>query len=194
VRGSRQNNAGLDRVVEATGPTTNVTLDGSGPSDPDGDVLTFAWSEAGSPIGTPVALTSPTVTDLVEPSPALASNAPETFPLGTTDVTWTATDAIGNTSTKIQKVTVVAGGAGNQLGNLRKPIVHLTETGAIDPQVTPSLTAKVEAASAAVARGNPNDAKAALGELKALANCVEAQADKKTTREAANKIIGILGG
>ncbi|HCH5773729.1 TPA: PxKF domain-containing protein [Vibrio parahaemolyticus] len=37
-------NAGSDQVVEATGnPNTDVSLDGSGSSDADGDALTFSW-------------------------------------------------------------------------------------------------------------------------------------------------------
>ena len=36
--------AGEDRVVECAGATTAVALDGSGTTDPDGDVLTYRWS------------------------------------------------------------------------------------------------------------------------------------------------------
>jgi YVTN family beta-propeller protein len=39
-------------------------------------------------------------------SPTLTSNAPLSFPLGTTRVTWSATDAAGNTATGTQLVTV----------------------------------------------------------------------------------------
>lgn len=42
--------AGPDQTVEATGPLTPVTLSGSG-SDPDGDTLTFKWTEGGVEIG-----------------------------------------------------------------------------------------------------------------------------------------------
>ncbi|MFD1905916.1 hypothetical protein ACFSQ7_20660 [Paenibacillus rhizoplanae] len=37
----------------------------------------------------------------------MTSNAPESYALGTTEVTWTATDANGNVSTGVQKITVV---------------------------------------------------------------------------------------
>src|SRR5690606_27568470 len=36
----------------------------------------------------------------------VANNAPATFPIGTTTVTWTATDAAGNTAMDTQTVTV----------------------------------------------------------------------------------------
>ncbi|RMH50872.1 MAG: hypothetical protein D6682_06050, partial [Zetaproteobacteria bacterium] len=53
---------------------------------------------------TPYALAAPAVTDL---SPfTLTSNAPADFPLGTTSVVWTATDAYGNTGSAVQHVVV----------------------------------------------------------------------------------------
>jgi predicted metal-binding transcription factor (methanogenesis marker protein 9) len=64
-----------------------------------------------------------------------------------------------------------------------------------------SLLAKVDAALAALDRGNPNDAKVVMNDLKALTNQVEALVDKKITPEAAaeiiqraNDIIAELGG
>jgi len=59
----------------------------------------------------------------------------------------------------------------------------------MDPEMAPSLTAKVNGALAALARGNENDAKVAMNDLKALVNQVEAQTDKKISVEAADEII-----
>jgi hypothetical protein len=39
-------NAGPDQTIEATGPTTPFTLDGTGSSDPDGDTITYSWKDA----------------------------------------------------------------------------------------------------------------------------------------------------
>lgn len=36
--------AGVDQIIEQTGPTMAVILDGSGSSDPDNDPLTYTWS------------------------------------------------------------------------------------------------------------------------------------------------------
>lgn len=57
--------------------------------------------------GTQVGLGNPIVTDLCDPNCTVTNNAPKTFPLGITKVTWTATDASGNKSTCIQTVTIV---------------------------------------------------------------------------------------
>ncbi len=62
-------------------------------------------AEASSPDGTPVDIGEPNATDAVGVA-SVASDAPALFPLGTTAVTWTATDAAGNTATAEQRVTV----------------------------------------------------------------------------------------
>jgi hypothetical protein len=157
--------------------------------------------EESDPTGTTVDLGQPTVSDLRDPNPVVTNNAPAKFPLGATTVTWTATDASGNTATAQQKVTVVPGSPANQLANLRKFIVLRVASAQIAAELESSLLAKVDAAIAALARGNPNDAKAAMGGLKALVNQVEAQTDNKidpaTAAEIirrANQVIAALGG
>jgi hypothetical protein len=45
-------NAGPDQVVECAGASTLVTLDGSASSDPDGEALTYQWSDGNVLLGT----------------------------------------------------------------------------------------------------------------------------------------------
>lgn len=61
---------------------------------------------------TSVVLGQATATDLFGPI-SIGNNAPSNgFPVGTTLVTWTATDANGNSSSATQSVTIIAGGTG----------------------------------------------------------------------------------
>ncbi len=56
-------------------------------------------------VKTPVEIGKATATDIFDVT--VESDAPAEFALGTTEVTWTATDANGNVSTGVQKITVV---------------------------------------------------------------------------------------
>jgi hypothetical protein len=58
----------------------------------------------GNPV--PVSLSQPTATDDMG-QVTLTNDAPATFPIGTTTVTWTATDSSGNSSTATQLVVVI---------------------------------------------------------------------------------------
>ena len=56
---------------------------------------------------TMVDLGTPTFSDLVDPNPTISNNAPANgFPVGTTTVVWTATDASGNSASDTQLVTI----------------------------------------------------------------------------------------
>ena len=58
---------------------------------------------------TQVTLGTPTVSDTVDPNPIVTNNAPAAgFPVGTTIVTWTATDHSGNSKTVTQTVIILA--------------------------------------------------------------------------------------
>jgi|GEM_PF-2215795 len=54
-----------------------------------------------------VDLGTATATDTIDPNPIIVNDAPATFPLGTTIVTWTATDASGNYASATQNVVIV---------------------------------------------------------------------------------------
>src|SRR5579883_573146 len=55
---------------------------------------------------TPVSIGQATATDSVKVV-SITNNAPSKFPLGTTEVTWTAMNAGGNTAQAVQKITIV---------------------------------------------------------------------------------------
>jgi len=75
------------------------------------------------------------------------------------------------------------------LARLALFIMDEVDAGNIDTELERSLLAKVNAALAALDRGNPNDAKVAMNDMKALINQVEAQVGKKITPEAAAEVI-----
>jgi len=62
-------------------------------------------TEEATGVLTPVSIGNATATDIFEVT--ITNDAPATYPLGTTVVTWTATDANGNVTTGTQNVTVV---------------------------------------------------------------------------------------
>ena len=80
--------AGPDQIVECSGPNgTEVVLDGSDSSDPDGDNITFTW------VGMFGTMTGETIYPY--------------FPLGMHTITLTVDDGKGNTDTDITVVTVM---------------------------------------------------------------------------------------
>ncbi|MFC1978074.1 HYR domain-containing protein, partial [Chloroflexota bacterium] len=81
-------------VVDTTAPSITVPANVTGIEQISGD-------------GTPVGIGQPTVSDICDTSPVVTNDAPAVFPLGTTTVTWTATDASGNSANATQTVTVV---------------------------------------------------------------------------------------
>jgi hypothetical protein len=80
------------------------------------------------------------------------------------------------------------------LAGLALFIMDEVDAGNIDAEMEVSLLAKINAALAALDRDNPNDAKVAMNDLKALVNQVEAQTDKKITLETAAEIIQRANG
>ncbi|MBI3663966.1 MAG: hypothetical protein HY234_13070 [Acidobacteria bacterium] len=81
-------NAGPDQIIEASGATTSVTLNGSGSSDPDGDTLSFEWRDASNAVvGSTAVITL-------------------SLPLGTQTFTLTVTDPSGASSFDAVNITV----------------------------------------------------------------------------------------
>jgi hypothetical protein len=83
-------NVGSDRIINCAGPSgASVQLDGTGSTDPDGDLLSYSWTATGITFDNS---TSPTPTG--------------TFPAGSTTVTLTLNDGQGGTATDDVLVTV----------------------------------------------------------------------------------------
>jgi N-acetylneuraminic acid mutarotase len=96
----------VDASGNAASATTPVTVvDRTPPTF--SDVPAPIIVEQSSRDGTPVAVSLPLAADSVDPNPAVRSDAPAVFPLGTTVVTFTAIDAAGNLATATTEVTVV---------------------------------------------------------------------------------------
>ena len=94
-----------DATGNSTGGSfTKTVVDTTAPSitaPPDMTVL------ANNPGGWSGSIGTPTVSDIVDPSPAVTSDAPTVFPLGDTTVVWKAEDAIGNSATDTHVITVL---------------------------------------------------------------------------------------
>jgi HYR domain len=120
-----------------------------------------------------------TADDGVDPAPVVTCEPPSgsTFPIGTTTVTCTATDAAGNSASASFDVQVL--GASEQLDDLLDAVT-------LDLGPGNSLAGKVAAAQKAVAEG---DTKQACAILASLANQVEAQSGKSITADQAADLL-----
>ncbi len=125
ILGNFQHNPRIDGWYEGEcrPPDENADVDGDGDGIPDACdncPLDFnpsqtppsitapadVTAECAGPGGTPVVLGTPAVGDDCDLSATVTNDAPGVFPLGTTVVTWTATDQIGNAATATQIVVV----------------------------------------------------------------------------------------
>jgi hypothetical protein len=97
-----------------------------------------------NPSGANVSYTSPTATDLVDPAPTVvcAPASGSTFPVGTTTVTCTATDAAGNHASGSFQVTVTLASSGTWTAVWREPIGQGTDSLSVNGSRT--LPVKVE--------------------------------------------------
>jgi len=86
-------NAGPNQTIDATAPTMEVTLDGSGSTDPDGDELVYEWKEV-TPTGTIIWATTPGVTIGLAP--------------GVHDLTLTVDDYRGGIDSDTARITISA--------------------------------------------------------------------------------------
>ena len=96
-RADRRNSASVTQLVTVVDTLAPVIR------PPEGVIR-----ESASPVA--IALQAPQIFDFVDAAPAVANDAPATFPLGTTPVTWTVTDQSGNAASAVQYVAVKAPG------------------------------------------------------------------------------------
>jgi len=104
-RGNMGTTSAQVRVVDTTPPTLNVPAPVT--------VEAGAGKDAVASTDPVIAafLAAPTARDIVTPQPQVTVDAPSAFPIGTTTVTFTASDTAGNTTTRTSSVTVKPGPA-----------------------------------------------------------------------------------
>ncbi len=151
---------------------------------------------ATTPSGATVTYTAPTATDLVSSvSVACSPTSGSVFPIGSTQVTCTARDAAGNTSTST--LVVVVESAAPQLSGLDTTITAMP----VNNGFANSLASQVNAAINQLAQGNPAGA---ITDLRNVIQTLFTELNKPNPRitlqdaalvaASANQIITVLGG
>ena len=145
-----------------------------------GTITVNATSLAGA-----VVTFSVTVLDNVDPNPTITCSpaSGSTFPIRTTHVTCTATDASGNSS--IAGFDVVLLGASQQTASLDS----LVQTFNLSHGIETSLDTKLQLAQAAITAVNSGAFSSTCGCLNAFINEVQAQAGKKISLSEASQLI-----
>lgn len=166
----------LKYTLESAPPTDDIPPVITAPNDLSVDSTGLATFVD---IGTPVV--SDNVSEVADIT--VTNDAPDSFFVGTTIVTWTATDEAGNSSTATQSVTVLSpdeiiDGLADDIANLNLP-----------KGTRNSLASKLDSADKVLNDLNPKNDKAGDNSLKALINSIEAQSGKKISVEDANELI-----
>src|SRR6266571_2594480 len=149
-----------------------------------GSIITNATSPSGATV-----IYAVTATDDTDPSPAVTCDVPSgsTFPVGTTTVTCTATDASGNSSTK--SFLVIVRGAPDQLQDLIALVLSFNFRQGIENSLDVKLKTAEGALDAAITGQRPTSCNA----LGAFGNEVNAQAEKMITASQATQLLAAAG-
>ncbi len=152
-------------------------------------------TNATSPAGVVVSY-SASATDNLDSTPVVTCTPPSgsTFPIGTTTVTCTATDAAGNLATA--QFQVIVQGAAEQIADL----VALVQSFNLKQGIENSLDAKLQNAQDALTAAQGGDLPSACNLLNAFSNEAQAQSGKAISPDqasqlnaAANQITAVLG-
>lgn len=164
---------------------TYVTFDTMPPtiSVPSNTVL-----NATSPAGAIFSFTA-TATDSLDPNPVIACILPSgsTFPIGTTVVTCSATDASGNSSTASFQVTVK--GAAQQISDLAAYVASLN----LPSGLTNSLESKLNSALQDPMPGSCADLSDFVNQVSAQSGKAIPQSQAATLMQSATRIKAVLG-
>ncbi len=93
---------------------------------------------------TVVALGSPIVSDILDPAPGVTNDAPASFPVGITVITYTATDWAGNVSTATQTVTITDSTPPTITSHLDEAAFSATSAGVAVSYALPTATDLVD--------------------------------------------------
>jgi uncharacterized repeat protein (TIGR03803 family) len=145
-----------------------------------GSITVNATSPAGA-----VVIFSVTATDNIDPNPLVACSfaSGSTFPIGTTHVTCTATDASGNAASSGFDVVVLS--ASQQATSL----ISTVQTFNFAQGINNSLDTKLQDAQAAIAAATSGDFTSTCGYLGAFINEVQAQTGKSISASQASQLI-----
>jgi HYR domain-containing protein len=165
-------------VVYMTFDTTPPTL-----SVPSNTVL-----NATSPAGAIFSFTA-TATDSLDPNPVIACTPPtgSTFPIGTTVVSCSATDASGNSSTASFQVTVE--GAAQQISDLAAYVASLN----LPSGLANSLESKLNSALQDPISGSCADLSDFVNQVSAQSGKVIPPSQAATLKQSAMRIKAVLG-
>lgn len=147
--------AGPDQTVDEG---TLVTLDGSRSSDPDGDTLTFLWTQLGGP-GVPLDMSNPVRPTFIAPS-VPAGGATLTFELTVSDGTVTSADVVNITVKNVNRPPVADAGAPQTVNE--GSAVTLDGSASFDPDGEALTFSWVQTAGPAVTLADANTAQASF--------------------------------